>query len=103
MLFWILMGALLIGTIAYTVSYVITKPNILETIKNALENVANAGAKKALEKGFQAIVKDTQTNIVKLDVLIDTVEGKQEKLDITINCAGVDETVKNGMKLQCTV
>lgn len=101
LLWWLLLGAILIGTIAYTVSYVVTKMNIPDTIKKALESVSNAATKKALANGIEAVVKEAQGNVVKFDVLVNQNNGKQEKLDITINCEGVDETVKSGMKLKC--
>lgn len=99
MLLWLILGALLIGVIVYTVSYVITRSNLLDTIKAALENASTQAAKKALASQFKALVKEKKDNVVKLEVLVD----KAEKLEVTINCTEVHSDVYNGMTLKHVV
>lgn len=103
MLFWLLLGALLIGTVAFTVSYVITKFNIIDTIKAALQNASTEAAKKTLESGFEAVIREMHDNVIKIDVLSNQYEGRAEKMDITINCAGIDSDITTGMILQNAV
>lgn len=93
MLFWLLLGALCIGAVAYTVSYTLTRHNILDTVKDALNQASTSLAKKALASTFQTMVKEKGTDVVKVDVLV----AKNEKLEVTIQCSGVSADVYKGM------
>ena len=96
MLFWFLLGALFIGSVAFTVSYVITKNNIVETIINAIKSRI---AQNALQSGVEALIKERGENSIKLDVLLNTIEGDTEKMSVEINAAGVDSDIVKGMKI----
>ena len=103
MLLWLLLGALFLGAFVYTVSYVITRLNIIDTIKAALATISTKQAEWALKKGCEAIIKEAGNNTVKLDVLIQNEKNKAERMDITINSAGVEEDIKKGMELSIAV
>ncbi|MDO4328930.1 MAG: hypothetical protein Q4C66_06300 [Lachnospiraceae bacterium] len=96
MLLWLLLGALIIGSIAITVSYMLTRYNLLDTVKSALNNAATDAAKHALASEFKAVIKEKKENVVKLDVLME----KSERLEVTINCNGVNADIYDGMMLK---
>lgn len=100
MWFWLLLGALLIGAVAYTVDYIITKLNILDTIKNALNYLGTEAAKEAIKSEFEAMIKEKKDNVIKLDVLVQNAEQNSERIDVTINCEGVDSEIFEGMMIK---
>ena len=95
MLFWLILGALLAGAIVFTVSYVVTRYNILDTLKNALENAGTEAAQRVLAKKIKAMVKEKKDNRIKIDVLV----AQTEKLEVTINCGGVGTDIYKNMQL----
>lgn len=98
MLLWLLLGALLIGTIAITVSYMLTRYNLIDTIKNALSNAGTETARQLLASQFRATIKEKGQNVVKLDILLE--KEKNERVEVTINCEGVSEDIYNGIILK---
>lgn len=96
MLFGLIWGALLVGIIVYTVSYVITRYNIFETVRKALANAGTEKAKKAMAKEFEIMVKKKKGKEIKVDVLL---KQADEKLEVTINSGGVAADIYENKRL----
>ena len=63
MLLWWLMAAVLVGTFAFAVPYVITRYNLLDTLKAALENIGTEMARKVLRERLKTLVKKRRQSI----------------------------------------
>lgn len=96
MLMWLILGVLLAGSITFAVNYIITKQNIIKTVKDALNSAETEVTRKILAHTFKVMVKEKKDKIVKLEVL----SMRGERLEVSVTGGDIDSSIHSGMMIE---